>query len=125
MQLVVELLEACTRTQGQQEQDLKDAKIARDVAEEHMKAVENEKEQAQRRQREMETQMKEADQEFIEAMKSMPGTLDITGKTCADSLISAIRTVAAMPNIIMGKLSVSGRPSQASHTSELSEATEK
>ena len=39
MKLIAELLEACTRAKGQHEEDLKAAKIAREVAEEHMKAV--------------------------------------------------------------------------------------
>lgn len=44
MNLIAELLEASTRAKGQQEEDLKAAKMAREVAEEHMKAVQAEEE---------------------------------------------------------------------------------
>ena len=104
MKLIAELLEACTRAKGQHEDDLRAARIAREVVKEHMKIVQAETKQALIRRMEMEKQMKEATEEFKEAIKSMPGAWDIIGKACADNMISTTRIVGAIPNILLGKL---------------------
>ena len=118
MKLIAELLEACTRAKGQHEEDLKAAKIAREVAEEHMKAVQAEKEEALSRRNEMEKQMKEANEEFKDAIKSMPGAWDIIGKACADTMISSTRFVGAIPSMMLGKLRFNTRSSQESQVNE-------
>ena len=118
MKLIAELLEACTRAKGQHEEDLKAAKIAREVAEEHMKAVKEEKQQAVSRRNEMEKQMKEANEEFKDAIKSMPGAWDIIGKACADTMISATRIVGTIPSMMLGKLGLKTRSSQESQVNE-------
>ena len=118
MKLIAELLEACTRAKGQHEEDLKAAKIAHEVAEEHMKAVQAEKEQAVGRRNEMEKQMKEANEEFKEAIKSMPGVWDIIGKACADTMISATRVVGQIPSMITGRLGFNTRSAQESQVNE-------
>ena len=118
MKLIAELLEACTRAKGQHEEDLKAAKIAREVAEEHMKAVKEEKQQAVSRRNEMEKQMKEANEEFKDSIKSMPGAWDIIGKACADTMISATRIVGTIPSMMLGKLGLKTRSSQESQVNE-------
>ena len=118
MKLIAELLEACTRAKGQHEEDLKAAKIAREVAEEHMKAVKEEKEQAVSRRNEMEKQMKEANEEFKDAIKSMPGAWDIIGKACADTMISSTRIVGTIASMMLGKLGFNTRSSQESQVNE-------
>ena len=118
MKLIAELLEACTRAKGQHEEDLKAAKIAREVAEEHMKAVKEEKQQAVSRRNEMEKQMKEANEEFKDAIKSMPGAWSIIGKACADTMISATRVVGAIPSMMLGRLGFNTRSSQESQVNE-------
>ncbi|XP_028390961.1 uncharacterized protein LOC114515836 [Dendronephthya gigantea] len=105
MKLIAELLEACTQKKGQQEKSLRDAKIARSVAEQHMKAIDAEKEQAEKRQKQLENQMKEADEEFKSAINSMPGAWDMIGLACADTLMSVTRAFTSMPNMMMGKSS--------------------
>ena len=118
MKLIAELLEACTRAKGQHEEDLKAAKIAHEVAEEHMKAVQAEKEDVLSRRNEMEKQMKEANEEFKDAIKSMPGAWDITGKACADTMISSTRIVGTIPGMMLGKLGFNTRSSQESQVNE-------
>ena len=118
MKMIAELLEACTRATGQHEGDLKAAKIAREVAEEHYKAVNAEKEQSLSRRKEMEKQMKAADEEFKNAIESMPGTWSIIGKACTDSLISAVRTAGAIPSMLLGKFGLKTGSSQASQSNE-------
>ena len=118
MKLIAELLEACTRAKGQHEEDLKAAKIAHEVAEEHMKAVKAEKEQAESRRNEMEKQMNEANEEFKDSIKSMPGAWDIIGKACADTMISATRIVGTIPSMMLGKLGLNTRSSQESQVNE-------
>ena len=118
MKLIAELLEACTRAKGQHEEDLKAAKIAHEVAEEHMKAVQAEKEDVLSRRNEMEKQMKEANEEFKDAIKSMPGAWDIIGKACADTMISATRIVGTIPSMMLGKLGLKTRSSQESQVNE-------
>ena len=118
MKLIAELLEACTRAKGQHEEDLKAAKIAHEVAEEHMKAVQAEKEDVLSRRNEMEKQMKEANEEFKDAIKSMPGAWSIIGKACADTMISATRVVGAIPSMMLGRLGFNTRSSQESQVNE-------
>ena len=122
MKLISELLEACTRAKGQHEEDLKAAKIAREVAEEHMKAIKDEKELALRRRNEMEKKMKEANEEFKDAMKSMPGAWEIIGKSCADAFIGAVRAVGSIipgiTSMMSGKQDFNTRSSQASQVNE-------
>lgn len=118
MKLIAELLEACARAKGQHEHDLKAAKIAREVVEEHMKAFQAEKEQALSRQDEMEKQMKEANEEFQDSIKSMPGAWDIIGKACADTMISATRTIVTIPRMMFGRLGSNTRSSQESHVNK-------
>ena len=118
MKLIAELLEACTRAKGQHEEDLKAAKIAHEVAKEHMKAVQAEKEEALSRRNEMEKQMKEANEEFKDSIKSMPGAWDIIGKACADTMISATRIVGTIPSMMLGKLGLKTRSSQESQVNE-------
>lgn len=118
MKLIAELLEACARAKGQHEHDLKAAKIAREVVEEHMKAFQAEKEQALSRQDEMEKQMKEANKEFQDSIKSMPGAWDIIGKACADTMISATRTIVTIPRMMFGRLGSNTRSSQESHVNK-------
>ncbi|XP_067054255.1 uncharacterized protein [Acropora muricata] len=118
MKLIAELLEACTRAKGQHEEDLKASKIAHEVAEEHMKAVQAEKEQAVGRRNEMEKQMKEANEEFKDAFKSMPGAWDIIGKACADTMISATRFAGNIPSMIWGGLRWNTRYFQESQVNE-------
>lgn len=118
MKLIAELLEACTRAKGQHEEDLKAAKIAREVAEEHRKAIQAEKDEALRRRKEMERQMKEADEEFKDAMKSMPGAWDLIGKACADTFINVARTVSNIPRVLSGKIGSIGRSPEASQANE-------
>lgn len=119
MKLIAELLEACTRAKSQHEDDLRAAKIAHEVAEEHMKAVQAEKEQAEGRRNEMEKQMKEANEEFKDAFKSMPGAWDIIGKACADTMINATRFAAnILPSMISGRLGFYTRSTQESQVNE-------
>lgn len=118
MKLIAELLEACARAKGQHEEDLKASKIAHEVAEEHMKAVQAEKEQAVGRRNEMEKQMKEANEEFKDAFKSMPGAWDIIGKACADTMISATRFAGNIPSMIWGGLRWNTRYFQESQVNE-------
>ena len=118
MKLIAELLEACTRAKGQHEEDLKAAKIAHEVAEEHVKAVKAEKGQAVRRRNEMEKQMKEANEEFKDAIKSMPGAWNIIGKACADTMITSTRIVGTIPSMMLGKLRLNTRSSQESQVNE-------
>ena len=103
MKMIAELLEACTRAKGQHENDLKAAKIAREVAENHYKAINAEKQQSLSRRKKLEKQMNDADEEFKDAIKSMPGTWDIIGKACVDILIGVARTTNAIPNMVLGK----------------------
>ena len=123
MKLIAELLEACTRAKGQHEEDLKAAKIAHEVAEEHMKAVQAEKEQAEIKRNEMEKQMKEANKEFKDAIKSMPGAWNIIGKACADTMISATRIVGTIPSMMLGKLEKLGLNTRSSQESQVNEPT--
>ena len=118
MKLIAELLEACTRAKGQHEEDLKAAKIAHEVAEEHMKAVQAEKEDVLSRRNEMEKQMKEANEEFKDAIKSMPGAWSIIGKACADTMISTTRIVSTIPRMMLGKLGISTLSSQEAQVDE-------
>ena len=122
MKLIAELLEACTRAKGQHEEDLKAAKIAHEVAEEHMKAVQAEKEEVLSRRNEMEKQMKEANEEFKDAIKSAPDALDVIGKACADTIISTTRAVGSIiPSIarmMSEKQDLNTRSSQASQVNE-------
>ena len=119
MNLIAELLEACTRAKGQHEDDLRAAKIARQVVTEHVKIVQAEKEQALIKRMEMEKQMKEATEEFKQAIESMPGAWDIIGKACADNMISTTRIVGAIPKILFGKLEgLVNRSSQESQVEE-------
>ena len=123
MKLIAELLEACTRAKGQHEEDLKAAKIAHEVAEEHMKAVQAEKEDVVSRRNEMEKQMKEANEEFKDAIKSMPGAWNIIGKACADTMISATRIVGTIPSMMLGKLEKLGLNTRSSQESQVNEPT--
>ena len=123
MKLIAELLEACTRAKGQHEEDLKAAKIAHEVAEEHMKAVQAEKEDVLSRRSEMEKQMKEANEEFKDAIKSMPGAWNIIGKACADTMISATRIVGTIPSMMLGKLEKLGLNTRSSQESQVNEPT--
>ena len=119
---MAELLEACTRAKGQHEEDLKAAKIAHEVAKEHMKAVQAEKEEALSRRNEMEKQMKEANEEFKDSIKSMPGAWDVIGKACADTIISTTRAVGSIipstTSMMSGKQDFNTRSSQASQVNE-------
>ena len=122
MKIIAELLEACTRAKGEHEEDLKAAKIAREVAEERMKAVQAEKEEASSRRNEMVKRMKEANEEFKNSIKSMPGALDVIGKACADTIISTTRAVGSiipsMTSMMSGKQDFNTRSSQASQVNE-------
>lgn len=118
MKMIAELLEACTRAKGQHEDDLKVAEVAREVAEDHYKAVNAEKEQSLSRRKEMGKQMKGANEEFQDAIKSMPGTLEMIGKACADTFISVARTASAIPSMLQGKLGFNTRSSQDSQSNE-------
>ena len=118
MKLIAELLEACTRAKGQHEEDLKAAKIAREVAKEHMKAVQEEKEQAVSRRIEMEKQMNEANEEFKDSIKSTLDAWEIIGKACADTMISTTRIVSTIPRMMLGKLGISTLSSQEAQVDE-------
>ena len=114
MKLIAELLEACTRAKGEQEENLKAARIAHEVAEEQMKAMKEEKEQAVKKRSEMEKQMKEANEEYKESMNSMPSTMEIVEKAFADTFISATRAASAVPNMLLGRLRSAIRVSRTS-----------
>ena len=118
MKLIAELLEACTRAKGQHEEDLKAAKIAREVAKEHMKAVQEEKEQAVSRRIAMEKQMNEANEEFKDSIKSTPDAWEFIEKACADAMISTTRIVSTIPRMMLGKLGISTLSSQESQVDE-------
>ena len=118
MTLIAELLEACTRAKGQHEEDLKAAKIAREVAKEHMKAVQEEKEQAVSRRIAMEKQMNEANEEFKDSIKSTPDAWEFIGKACVDAMISTTRIVSTIPRMMLGKLGISTLSSQESQVDE-------
>ncbi|XP_028390959.1 uncharacterized protein LOC114515835 [Dendronephthya gigantea] len=101
MKLIAELLEACTKKKGQQEKSLRDAKIARSVAEQHMKAIDAEKEQAEKRQKQLEKQMKEADEKFKKAINSMPDEWDMIGLAFVVTLMSTTRACTSIPSMMM------------------------
>ena len=118
MELIAELLEACTQAKSHHEEDLKAAKIAHEVVDEHVKAVEAEKEQAVARRNEMEKQMKEANEEFKDALKSMPGAWSLIGKACADTMITVTRFASSIPRMLSGRLGFSTHSSQESQVNE-------
>ena len=94
MEMVAELLEACTRAKGQYEQDLKETNVAIQVAKEHKKAVETQKEEAQKKRDAMQKQMKNAEDDFQEAINSNPSTLDLIGLAVAGAVIDVAKNVA-------------------------------
>ena len=96
MEMVAELLEACTRAKGQYEQDLKETNIAIQVAKEHKKAVEAQKEEAEKKRAAMQKQMKNAEDDFQEAINSNPSTLELIGLAVAGAVIDVAQSLGSI-----------------------------
>ena len=102
MEMVSELLVACTRAQGQHQQDLKDVEIQKKVVEVHKKALDVEKKQAEENKERMMKEMKAAEDEYKDAMKSMPSTGDLVGLAFTDTLLGVARGITNMMSFKFG-----------------------
>lgn len=76
MELICELLEACTRAKGQYEKDLRETQIAIEVLNKNKESIESRKEEAEKKKNKMIKQMQNAEKDFKKAMDSMPSTGD-------------------------------------------------
>ena len=119
MEMVAELLEACTRAKGQYEQDLKETNIAIQVAKEHKKSVETQKEDAEKKRDVMMKQMKNAEDNFQDAVNSNPSTLDLMGLAFAGAVIDVAQNFASAFDFSgkKGKSSAGSSEKQASSKS--------
>lgn len=93
MNVVGELLAACTQAKGLHEEELKKTNIAIEVAKESMKELEKEKKEAEENRKEMMKQMKEAESEYKEAMNSVPSAGDLVQLALADCYINVVKKV--------------------------------
>ena len=93
MDLVAELLAACTRAKGQYEEDLKETEIAIKVANQNRESIENEKKEAEKKRDEMMKQMKDAEKEYKEAMESVPSAGDLVGLAVTDAFLGVVKNV--------------------------------
>ena len=120
MDLVAELLEACTRAKGQYEEDLKETEIAIKVANQNRESIENEKKEADKKREEMMKQMKDAEKEYKEAMDSVPSAGDLVGLAVTDVFLGVVKTVGdvftgQLANVFKGG---KGNSTQVTGTSE-------
>ena len=101
MELVAELLEACTRAKGQYEEDLKEMEIAIQVAQQNGKSIEQAQKETEKRREEMMRQMKDAEKDYEEAMESVPSTGDLVGLAATEMLLGVVKSVS---NVFTGGL---------------------
>ena len=101
MELVAELLEACTRAKGQYEEDLKEMEIAIQVAQQNRKSIEQAQKEAEKKREEMMRQMKDAEKDYKEAMESVPSTGDLVGLAATEMLLGVVKSVT---NVFTGGL---------------------
>ena len=101
MELVAELLEACTRAKGQYEEDLKEVEIAIQVAQQNRKSIEQAQKEAEKKREEMMRQMKDAEKDYKEAMESVPSTGDLVGLAATEMLLGVVKSVS---NVFTGGL---------------------
>ena len=101
MELVAELLEACTRAKGQYEEDLKEMEIAIQVAQQNRKSIEQAQKEAEKKREEMMRQMKDAEKDYKEAMESVPSTGDLVGLAATEMLLGVVKSVS---NVFTGGL---------------------
>lgn len=101
MELVAELLEACTRAKGQYEEDLKEMEIAIQVAQQNRKSIEQAQKETEKRREEMMRQMKDAEKDYKEAMESVPSTGDLVGLAATEMLLGVVKSVS---NVFTGGL---------------------
>ena len=107
MELVAELLEACTRAKGQHEEDLKEMEIAIQVAEQNRKGIEQAQKEAEKKREEMMRQMKDAEKDYKEAIESVPSTGDLVGLAATEMLLGVVKGVsnfftAGLANVFSG-----------------------
>ena len=107
MELVAELLEACTRAKGQYEEDLKEMEIAIQVAQQNGKSIEQAQKETEKRREEMMRQMKDAEKDYEEAMESVPSTGDLVGLAATEMLLGVVKSVsnvftAGLANVFSG-----------------------
>lgn len=64
--------------------------------------------------------MKNAEEEFKEAINSMPSVWETIGRACADTFINVVRTISIIPNAMLGK---QGFNTDSSQTSQVNQST--
>ena len=99
MELIAELLEACTNTKGIHESKIKETAAAIRVAKFEEGAAKKEKEAMDQRLKTMEKDVKEAQNDFKDAVSSMPTASDILQLSLVDSMVQGVRAITSIPSI--------------------------
>ena len=86
MRLTAELLEACVSSQGKYEEDLREVRTAREIAEEHKKSAEEKKRLATEIYNQMKKSVEKAEKSYYDALDSMPSGWDMIGKNVVESI---------------------------------------
>ena len=86
MGLTAELLEACVSTQGKYEEELREVKIAREIAEENKKSAEEQKQLATEMYDEIKNSVQKAEKSYYDALDSMPSGWDMIGKNVVEGI---------------------------------------
>ena len=91
MQATGELLEASTSAQGTYENHLKETKIAIEVAKTEEKQANDEKKEIDKRYQEINNDIQRAQDDFREALKSMPSTGKLFGLAVTDAFVGIVK----------------------------------
>jgi hypothetical protein len=109
MDLVGELLEACTNAKGHYDEELEKTKVAIEVLNESKKSVEQRQKEIEKKKKETMNEMENAEREFKDAMEQVPSTGDLLGLAVADAFIGVVKNIT---NLIPGSSEKSGRVSK-------------
>ncbi len=109
MELVGELLAACTRAKGQYDEELEKTRIAIEVLNESKKSVQERQKEIEKKKKETMKEMENAENEFKEAMEQVPSTGDLLGLAVADAFIGVVKNIT---NLIPGSSEKSSRGSK-------------
>ena len=105
MDLVGELLAACTSAKGHYDEQLEKTKIAIEVLNESKKSVEQRQKEIEKQKKETLKEMENAEREFKDAMEQVPSTGDLLGLAVADAFIGVVKNIS---NLLPGSSAKSG-----------------
>ncbi|XP_076347688.1 uncharacterized protein LOC143245337 [Tachypleus tridentatus] len=103
MNLTAEILEACTSAKCSYEEDLRETKIALKIAEEHEKAVQEERAMAKDQLKDIKKEIKSAEKMFEDAMKSVPNGWELIGMSFVEGLSNGVKNVVTGMSSLFNK----------------------